>query len=497
VALPKLYVAAREGRADEVRDLLSQGVDPNERCDPVMDHGQFFEAVTPLMAAAASPRSNAETVAALLEGGADPFAVSDGEVTALWYAAGGGTCFTDSDDLDEDHPYRDWGGGDVERLRLLLDAGLPAHEAADNGRTALGEACSVGDPGRVALLIERGASVWPAKATGTKPKLDLPKPLQKMLDEMPELRPDPSGFDSFAVPLFLAAESGCLESVKLILAQGFPVDFRCDGENALNYAKTTEVAEFLLDHGLVVREGQFGFDAIDDAFENDRLGVAMALVRRIADPAERQSVLNQKLLMCSGVRMNPAAIRILIEEGADVNRLDKDYGSPLHYACWQGDGNGGRESEVTEEAVRTLLEAGADPNVKARGNFPLHEAVRGDWGSPTSVRVLLEYGAEVDARDDQGWTPLMAAADGGELDCIWLLLAAGADPRPAIPLAKKHLKTWEKIASDKPKKVARFLKNYGLDFFSVDDTIERHNEARDQARRALEVLESAANGKRA
>ena len=489
--LSPLFTAAQEGRTDEVRELLRQGADPNERVKAADDYGAFFEGVTPLMVAAGSRLSNAEAVKALLEGGADPFAVSDGEVTALWYAAGGGTGHR-TDDWGDDHPLRLWGGGDVDRLSLLLDAGLPAQEAADNGRTALGEACSLGDPARVALLIERGASVWPAKSKQSRPDLGLPKPLQKMLDEMPELQPDPSGFDSFAVPLFLASESGSLECVKVILGAGFPADFRCDGKNALDFAKTVEIAEYLLNAGVKVGKGSFGFDAIDNAFEENRFGVALALIRRVQDPAERQAVIEQKLLMCSGVHMNPEAIRLLIAEGAHVNRLDKDYGSPLHYACGQGDGNGGREDEVTEGALRALLDAGADPNLKAKGGYPLHEAVHGDWGSPIAVRLLLEYGAKVDARDENGQTPLMVAADHGELDCIWLLLQAGADPRPAIPLAKKHLKVWTKIASDKPSRIGQFLKDQGLDFLGVNETIENHHRALERARRALEVLEAAA-----
>ncbi len=119
----------------------------------------------------------------------------------------------------------------------------------------------------------------------------------------------------------------------------------------------------------------------------------------------------------------------------------------------------------------------------------------GDWGSPTSVRVLLEYGAEVDVRDKHGRTPLMAAAEMGETDCIRLLLAAGADPRRAISAAKRHLKTWEEIASEKPEEVDRFLKTHGLDHFNaVDDTIDRHAKVLSEARAALALLEEAARG---
>ena len=101
----RLFAAAREGRADEVAGLVAQGANVNARHPKYCDHGAFLDGFTPLMWAVASPRSNAATVKALLEAGADVYAVSDGEVSALWYAAGGGTGFPvtpeNLKDLDE------------------------------------------------------------------------------------------------------------------------------------------------------------------------------------------------------------------------------------------------------------------------------------------------------------------------------------------------------------------------------------------------------------
>ena len=459
-----LFIAAREGQADEVRELLAQGADPNSLHEGAYDHGAFLHRVTPLMTAVGSPRSNAATVQALLEGGADPFAVGSGELTALWFAAGGGTGYAltpeNTADMAPDHPYWNWGGGDVERLRMLLDAGLPADETSDNGRSAFGEACSLGDFSRATLLVERGASVWPAKSRADYPEPEFMRTLPEDLRK--DLAPDSSGFSSYSVPLFKAAEAGDLDLVRFILDHGFPFDFTCDGNNALNYAGSVEVAEHFLDLGLTLKEGRFGFDSVDDLFEADRNEVAMAVLNRIPDPRVRKSQIQLKLLMCSGVRMNPKAIRLLLAAGADANLPDKGYGSPLHYACWQGDGNCGRENVVVEETVRTLLEAGADPNLLARGLRPLHEAVHGDWGSPTSVRVLLEFGAEVDALDEHRQTPLMVAAQWGELECIKLLLNAGADPKPALRAAKDHLKVWQGIAREPLKKVVKFLAKFSL-----------------------------------
>lgn len=132
--------------------MLEEGIDPNLRMPAESDHGAFLDQVTPLMVAVATPKSTPEIVQALLAHGADPFAVSAGEVSAVWYACGGGTGYPLTDEhlneLEPDHSFRLWGGGDAERLRIILDAGGDPNECADNGRSCVYEACSVGDPAR-------------------------------------------------------------------------------------------------------------------------------------------------------------------------------------------------------------------------------------------------------------------------------------------------------------------------------------------------------------
>ena len=103
---------------------------------------------------------------------------------------------------------------------------------------------------------------------------------------------------------------------------------------------------------------------------------------------------------------------------------------------------------ATLAEVVTLLDAGADPNVRnASGQTPLHWAVTG--ATPAIVAALLGAGADPNARDEDGTTPLgtMAylTASGERVPAIVAaLVSAGADPNPRTedgrtPLHAAHI----------------------------------------------------------
>lgn len=107
---------------------------------------------------------------------------------------------------------------------------------------------------------------------------------------------------------------------------------------------------------------------------------------------------------------------------ADVNARAVDGHTPLHSA---------RNADEAE----ALLRAGANPNaVDDHGMTPLHAAARD--GEYQTAAVLLRYRAAVDARDHSGMTPLAWACgnDGiphEQIAVAKVLLAARADPNAA------------------------------------------------------------------
>lgn len=120
---------------------------------------------------------------------------------------------------------------------------------------------------------------------------------------------------------------------------------------------------------------------------------------------------------------NTARASELIDQDASLlNRYSPDGFHPLGYACFFGH----------RDLFDYLIAKGADVNAPANNPMkvaPLHSAVASadPHAALYLALVLLDKGADVNAVQQGGFTPLQAAAERGHAELIDLLLASGAD----------------------------------------------------------------------
>ena len=143
---------------------------------------------------------------------------------------------------------------------------------------------------------------------------------------------------------------------------------------------------------------------------------------------------------------NGAVAELLLSRGADVNARDKYGWTPLIAAMgFQTKGesmifvakNGGANDQaaptvvlpnkagikVREDVAVLLISKGADINARDRDGWTaLH------WAQSKAVaELLIAHGVDVNTKDDDGHTPLHAASCFGQSDVVEVLLSHGAD----------------------------------------------------------------------
>lgn len=363
--------AARNANAPMAEALLKAGADANL----VNDYG-----VGPLLVAA--QLGDAALVRALLAGGADANLATWNRETPLMHAARAGS---------------------VEAVEALLKAGaqVDAREARD-GQTALMWAAAAGRSGVVRALLAARAD--PGLRT---PTLVVQYPRRGQGDFLDGAAPVRKGGFS---PLMFAVQSGDVASARLLLDAGQDV----------NQASADGVTPLILSLYQHINP-QPDFPLITEVVGD----VAMA--------------------------------RLLLEAGADPNKAESHGLTPLHAAVFVAHGHDhmGSLTDVptvlrphdaaAEEAVRLLLARGADPNLEIAdysitspaGQDPRGAAryanlssfvLAGALNKPVLLKMMIDSGRiDVDARLRNGGTLLTTAVNLNQLAAVQALIAGGAD----------------------------------------------------------------------
>jgi ankyrin repeat protein len=216
-------------------------------------------------------------------------------------------------------------------------------------------------------------------------------------------------------PLMTASYLGQLDIVKLLIKRGADPNHWSQGDNPLRRAAAggrRDVYEYL-QHAVSDDTCQSADDKILRKGELQR--------EREADPYVDEFIRN-------AAQGNLVEVKAAIASGAKLNSFNSNGCTALHYAAYYGQ----------LPAVQMLLDSGANVDLRSEESGALGRGASALWIAAGSdyvrdhgeiIRALIAAGADVDAQDLDGQTPLMRAVDkgfSGYPGAIAALIEAGA-----------------------------------------------------------------------
>lgn len=371
-----MHLAARHNNVVTIRQLLERGSDVNEQLQEVDGPDTYAQwKSTPLMWAAAHGHTRAMRV--LIDAGADvsskasyddrtPLLVAAGygHAEAIKVLAETGADVNASDGWGETALHVAAFRGHARALEALIHAGADVHLATQDGDTALFSAARSGTPETVRILLAAGAEFNITQDNGWE-----------------------------RTPLSAAASAGRIPNMKVLLEAG--ADAKWAGSNSPLASALSgghaEAAMLLLDRGAPVDPSNG--PQLWDAAEKNLTEVARVLLQRGADPNHVHPELKGwSPLRRAILRSNIELARMLVEAGADPHVVTDEGETILFWIDWE---------ESSEQLIEFVLSLGIDINHQtAHGQTALSKAVYD--GRAEAVRILLQAGADPHVTNKDG-----------------------------------------------------------------------------------------------
>lgn len=272
--------------------------------------------------------------------------------------------------------------------------------------------------------------------------------------KLQELRRD------FHKPLTLAAKSGCLAMVELMIQEECDVNARDeDGWNALHFASNQghyQVIERLFTSGVSAKATTLRKETpLLLAVKRSHFPVAERLLRSDNDSSlvsaedERGQQAIHHVVRAGSLEI----FNLLMSNGGKINVENSIGWQPLHIAAAYGhltlverllqQGANIEEklgsSSIKKSQTHKMVEAGywAEARWPYLGSRPLHLAC--EYGHEQIANLLISKGAKMEASCGEGWQPLHHAAFFGSSSLVETLLQGGANPHATTNEGKTAL----------------------------------------------------------
>ena len=365
--------------------------------------------------------------------------------------------------------------GSTEMITRLLEAGADPNLPNPEGETPLMTAARTGNAAAIDSLLAHGAEVDAVEAWRQQTALMWAAAQNQApaVDALLAAGADPNARSARGfTPLLFAAREGHVGILDPLVGAGADVDDRLPdgGLSALVlavYNAQYDFANALLERGAYPDAAGSGWTALHQLVwtrrpnlgrnppfpvplgELDALDLARALAAHGADLDARQTqeprdgnrnMLNRigstPFLQAAKVA-DVGMMRLLVELGADPALTTDEGVTPLMAAAGVGIWKIGENPGTNEDAlaaVELAWELGNDVNAAdTNGDTALHGAIH--RGAGNIVRFLVEKGANIDAVNGKGWSPLSVAQGvfypntfNRHPELVTLLSELGADP---------------------------------------------------------------------
>ncbi|MCG8340701.1 MAG: ankyrin repeat domain-containing protein, partial [Cytophagales bacterium] len=219
--------------------------------------------------------------------------------------------------------------------------------------------------------------------------------------------------------LHYAADKGNIRVVKAILEESVSTISQGDneGKTVLHYAvrqKDKALIELLLNKGAYIAAKDKNGRSPEDMVKGD---TKLEILFKYRGAINERNFDGDTPLIIEIKAEEVDEVKILLEEGANVNKKDERDKAPLHWAL-----EGGNQAII--DAL--LGEKSIDVNIPDKnGKTPLHYAAA--LGNRALIETLITKGARVDRRDDKGRTALHDAVEKGNKETVVALLGKDAN----------------------------------------------------------------------
>lgn len=275
----------------------------------------------------------------------------------------------------------------IEEIRKKIELGYSPNKFSERGETPLSLAVSIGNIDMINLLLENGAEINLSQKDNLSytPLINAIRNIKgknlEVIKLLIEAGADLEKGDSRGgTPLLHSCIGAHKEVLEYLISKGANVNsVDNDGQTPLHY-----LCKFALEWG----GGRITtiINGIEEVVENNRIDEHFDI------------------------------FKILISNGADVNKITNYGFAPLHLAAQ-------KEGKIF---IKPLIEAGAEVNLSNANKYiPLHAAA--DAGDFKTAYELLKLGADVNSKDKYGFTPLVGAVLSGNISLIHLFMDFGVD----------------------------------------------------------------------